>query len=192
MQQDMFNKKPDRPKNDWEWVGARRESAPDDVSETATRGVLLVGEDNPQSSAPQYALWNAPDGCAGHRLQEKILRLPEAWYLAIWRTNLCTPTWDKDDAVVRTFELSGSDVPWSTIVMLGRKVADAHELLLGKALKPFETRNHLRAQIGRTFRYVSLPHPSGRCRDWNELGTYERTLTVMRDLLPEIPFGGIQ
>lgn len=161
------------------------------VNEVATRGVLFVGEDNPQSADPKFALWNEPIGCAGSRLQENILSLPEDWYRAMWRTNLCNPRWSRDEAEQRTFELTAGDAPWSLLVLLGRRVAGAFGVQIGRTLRPFESTEHSRSGQRRVFRLLSLPHPSGRCRDWNYRSTYDETFRKLRDLAPEIPWGGI-
>lgn len=154
------------------------------------RHVLLVGEDNPQSPDTHYSLWNDPPGCAGHRLQEHILMLPARQYRAIWRTNLCCPTWDRDAAILRTFELVAADCQWTTIVMLGRRVASAFQAgALGFNLEPFEHSGVVK-KYGREIQFVSLPHPSGRCREWNNTTNYERARRLLRRITP-IPFGGV-
>ncbi len=134
--------------------------------------VLLVGEDNPQSSAPEHALFPYPEGCAGNRLM-KILGLRPATYLALWRTNLCSPRWSKKDAASRMIHLTWPDAPWDTIVLLGRKCADVFSAWHDVA--PFATVRHdvvgMNGAIEdrhKTFQVVSLPHPSGRNLLWND------------------------
>jgi hypothetical protein len=54
--------------------------------------VILVGENNPYSSDPEFALYCHPPGCAAYRLR-RILGLPQHQYLALHRTNLCDGAW---------------------------------------------------------------------------------------------------
>ncbi len=68
--------------------------------------ILLLGEDNPQSSRPEFQLYSRPQGCAGERLKSKVLGLTrDSDYLAIWRANLCTPVWDSLEARRRAWKL---------------------------------------------------------------------------------------
>lgn len=165
--------------------GAVRKSA----GEINSRQILLVGEDNPQSVADEHALYPYPPNCAGERLCNRILALP--WtddYLALWRTNLCTPSWSDKQAGRRAWELLGAEVPWTKIVLLGRKVSKIFEPICNVTLESFTIG---RIDTGhRTFTVASLPHPSGRCREWNNAENYERARSVMRTLAPDIAWGG--
>ncbi len=154
--------------------------------------ILLLGEDNPISSSPEFQLYPRPIGCSGERLQTHVLGLSEPTYLAIWRTNLCTPTWDSGAARRRAWTLLGDAVPWTTIVMLGRKVASsfevAHPTVYHPTLLPFTS-----GQIdtgGRMFTLISLPHPSGRCKEWLVTSAFKRAQRLMRLHNPTIPWGG--
>jgi hypothetical protein len=153
--------------------------------------VLLLGEDNPVSSEPEFQLYSRPNNCAGHRLQERVLELPESEYLAIWRSNLCTPRWNQEQAMKRVWVLLGDIAPWSTIVLLGRKVADTFSVscrLQGRMI-PFDT-----ASIdtgGRMFRLIALPHPSGRCQAWNDPANYVRAQRLMNHEVPGMKCGGV-
>ncbi len=145
--------------------------------------ILLLGEDNPQSSAPEHALVNHPDGCAGHRLQSRVLEIVPSTYHAIWRTNLCSPVWFTPDAKNRFWSLLAPDAPWTTVVCLGRKVSSIAELDTW-AGRQIDTG-------GREFSVISLPHPSGRCREWNDPSSYGRAHRLMRLVAPAIPWGGV-
>jgi hypothetical protein len=143
-----------------------------------TRRILLVGEDNPQSVADEHALYPAPYGCAGHRLQSAILAIDEMRYLSIWRTNLCLgERWSAAKAHARAEILLGlrmsltttspsSDTPWRTIVILGSKVAGVFSRILPSGA-PFEPFTRYRWAPG-DVDIVALPHPSGRCQVWND------------------------
>lgn len=158
-------------------------------SERATHQILLIGEDNPQSVAEEHALYPYPVNCAGERLCNRILALPfTEQYLSIWRTNLCVGSWSDKQAGKRAWELLAADAPWSKLVLLGRKVSKIFEPICNVTLEPFAIG---RIDTGhRTFTVASLPHPSGRCREWNISTNYERARGVMRALAPDIAWGG--
>ena len=154
--------------------------------ETSGR-LLILGEDNPYGSDPDFALYCYPPGCSGYRLR-RILGLPEDQYLALHRKNLCDGTWSKDAAKRRALSLLSPEAPWRVIVLLGRKVTETFErvALDGVPLVPFATRG---CCPGMTL--VSLPHPSGRnARAWSP-ALQERARQILRDLAPELPWGSI-
>lgn len=132
--------------------------------------VLLVGEDNPHSDDPRFALYPRPVGCAGHRLAIKILGHEfGADYLAKYdRTNLCSGKWSTTEARVRALDLAETGRP---MVLLGAKVCRA----FGLDFAPFSI------ACGRSLMAI-LPHPSGRCRAWNEPGSYARARQTVADL----------
>lgn len=117
--------------------------------------VLLVGESNPYGTAPEFALYPAPQRSAGYRLCVEILQLPRKAYLETFdRCNLIEgPKW----SVPRAREAAGR-LTHTRRVLLGAKVAAAH----GVDFKPFTRLAHA------GWRGVILPHPSGRCRLWDE------------------------
>lgn len=181
-----------------EHCGAVRVPLEDESYDALLGSILLLGEDNPQSSRPEFQLYPRPSGCAGHRLQSTVLELPEYHYLAIWRANLCSPTWNSLAARQRMWKLLDVETPWTTIVALGRKVAKTFELALETKivfdrdgvdsgpmkLEPFST-----ASFGAK-RVVSLPHPSGRCREWNDASAFTRAQSLMRLVAPTVRWGG--
>ena len=134
---------------------------------------LLVGEDNPHSDNPRAALFPRPRGAAGHRLAE-ILGMSGAEYLrAFARTNLCDGPWVRAAADLRAEQIQ---FVWpGPIVLLGAKVARA----FGVPYAPFSTR---RSADGST-RVLVLPHPSGRCRVWNDPAARTRARRAVRRLL---------
>lgn len=168
--------------------------------------VALIGEDNPLSDDPANALYNWPRGCAGWRLQ-RILGLRGQTYLALHRGNLCSPAWDLGRARTRARILLGDGAPWSTVVMLGRRVADAFSWVVDEErraragrdldrliLRPFRWYS-LHAMLGcapscaRDIRLVSIPHPSGRCRAWNDPTSVAKVREVLALAAPEVPWG---
>jgi hypothetical protein len=143
--------------------------------------VLLLGEDNPQSADPEHALFPHPPGCAGARLQTNIMGISMRNYLGMWRTNLCQGKWSARKAGARAAELLVPNMPWSTIILLGRKVADA----AGYEDPLFTVRV---THDGRV-KLISLPHPSGRNRAWNDAYNIARARSMLIDAVPGIPWG---
>lgn len=169
-------------------IEKHRGAARNTIGNPATRFILLVGEDNPLSGAEEHALYPYPPNCAGERLCNRIFALPSTGdYLSIWRTNLCSPSWSDRAAGKRAWELLGQDVPWTKLVLLGRKVAKIYEPICSVSLEPFSIG---RVDTGhRTFTVVSMPHPSGRCREWNIPSNYDRARQVMRTVAPDLAWG---
>ncbi len=147
--------------------------------------ILLVGENNPYGSDPEFALYCYPPGCAGYRLR-RILGLPQHQYLALHRKNLCDGDWSARDARARALELLSPTASWSVMVLLGRKVAGAFEqvALGGDPLVAFSIRA---CSSGTTL--ISLPHPSGRNLVWNQPWARARARAILRELVPDLPWG---
>jgi hypothetical protein len=148
----------------------------------ACRSVVIVGEDNPLSADPRYALYHEPAGCAGHRLQSSILGLlPRRSYLPIWRTNLCVGGWRPDMAADRAKMLSRPDSPWTLVIMLGVRVADAFSEVTHVSVAPLTASG---AFGGSSIRFVNLPHPSGRNLAWNDRRKISAARTLLSRLCP--------
>lgn len=140
--------------------------------------VLLVGESNPYGADPYYALYPAPDGCAGHRLCTLIMDLPRAQYVKRFdRVNLCAGEWSLKAARARMEELwqEAVELERPAIVLLGRKVAEAFRAPGVESPQPFTLEHNCTDTA-----IVSLPHPSGLCREWANPGAYERAREVLR------------
>lgn len=133
---------------------------------------ILVGEQNPYGRDPYYALYPAPDGCAGHRLCCRVLDMRRHVYLETFgRVNLCDGPWSIYEARDRAEELR--QLGLRKIIVLGLKVATA----FGVKYRPFE-------QAGKSI--LILPHPSGRCRTWIKPGAFRRAREAVAAFLPEI------
>lgn len=117
--------------------------------------VLLVGESNPHSSDPRHALHPHPPGAAGSRLC-KILGMQPCEYLEKFdRVNLLrTAEWSPVKARNAARKLTHR-----RRILLGARVAAAH----GIKFYPF-----CRFTLEDDVRVLILPHPSGRCRIWND------------------------
>lgn len=165
------------------------------VAPEACGRILLVGEDNPISDAPEHALYCGPVGCSGWRLQEKIFGLPRLQYLALWRTNLCVGGWSTKKARERARELTPPNTPWNLIILLGRKVASVFSQVVTGDSPPFhvrETNAGSRSSGGQgLFRFLSLPHPSGiNARSYGAQAVAD-TRQIMRELAPDLAWGTV-
>jgi hypothetical protein len=110
---------------------------------------LLVGEST--SKGHEDVLSPIPKGGSGYRLIA-ILGMTEAEYVETFdRVNLCADGWNGAEAKGKAATLL-----WRhRIIMLGRKVTTA----FGFRYEPFtEVADGI----------LCLPHPSGRCRTWND------------------------
>jgi hypothetical protein len=141
-----------------------------------TGRVWIVGESNPYGSDPDYALYPAPDGCAGWRLCCLVLDLPRAEYLRRYeRRNLLQgPHW----SAPRAREAAGrvraefAAAEGCALVLCGAKVAAAfgldfeHDLLVPTTLKPgYQAAGLFHFDASPPWVLV-IPHPSTRCRRW--------------------------
>lgn len=140
---------------------------------------VLVGEDNPYGGRPANALLPTPKGSAGHRLCTKIFGMdPRQYMLAFLRYNLCTGKWDVVEAQRRAMGL-GWLYAGNPIIMLGSKVKSAFSL---PPMEPFDVVD-IAHNGGFHGRYLYLPHPSGRCRAWNEPGAYDKARDALEEVL---------
>lgn len=150
--------------------------------------VTVVGEDNPYGSDPRYALYDEPERSAGARLRRLVFGVRRTTYhRRTRRLNLCDPRWSAPAARARAAELLAdrSAGEARVFVLLGRKVAAAFGL---DAHPPFSV-VLAPDEDGAFWPCVLLPHPSGRCREWNEPGAHERARALLRSVRPDIPWG---
>lgn len=151
--------------------------------------VLLVGESNPYGDAPAMALWDKPAGAAGDRLR-RVLGLKTETYRALHRANLCRGEWSihRARAVAGVLVAPEMSRPWDVIVMLGRLVANAFHFR-GKfftARLPGDAPG-LQGRPDPTL--ISIPHPSGRCREWHAPGAVSAARTLLERYAPGVPWG---
>lgn len=136
--------------------------------------LAFIGEDNPHSADPRYALYHEPQNCAGDRLRRLICRVRVTTYHRIGRSNLCAGRWSAAEAAQNAATLRDA-APDLRLVLFGAKVAGAFSL----PTDPFCAHG----------RFLVLPHPSGRNRVWNTAGAFDRAHQALRDFAPEIPWG---
>jgi hypothetical protein len=129
---------------------------------------LLVGEDNPYSRDPRYALYPEPEHSAGGRLCRLVMGLSVKDYIrGFERVNLCAGEWSAAEASVHADAIMSrvTNTANARVVLLGSKVATAFRF----DYAPFTSLHYLDR-----VRVVFLPHPSGRCHYWNEPGAFDR------------------
>lgn len=140
---------------------------------------LLVGEANPYGADPEFALYPAPDGSAGHRLATKILGLSRKDYLERFdRVNLCPQRWAMKEARANARAIL-AQTESRPVVLFGAKVASA----FGLNYDPFTTRTVASpARPYACFPLIILPHPSGLSRGWdpNHEAAFERARALLR------------
>ena len=139
--------------------------------ELISKRPMLVAMNNPLSDAAWYALYPAPVGCAGHRL---------------WRMLAETAEHHGDEPITRQHYIEAFDRrnvlsarEWSAAEARRAAGALRTELrgrvvgVLGVAtLKALRLPRHPWGKwvniVSEDLRYVLLPHPSGRCHEYND------------------------
>jgi hypothetical protein len=135
---------------------------------------LLIGELNPYGDDDHFALYPRPERASGHRLCTLVMGLREHDCLERFdRANLCYRKWSLPAARERAKTLL-SDPGRSRIVLLGAKVCKA----VGFDYVPFTTFKW----IGVDRVTVTLPHPSGLNRTWNEPGAFKKAQDILRQV----------
>ena len=138
---------------------------------------LLVGELNPYGPDAHFALWSDPQGSAGWRLCHAILGLEQREYLRRFdRVNLCTGAWDPVHALEEAEKIVAERL---VVIALGGRVARAFKV----GFDPFAvTTRWLTHERGGKTEILVLPHPSGRCRLWNDPKNAERARSAVERL----------
>ncbi len=148
--------------------------------------IVLVGESNPYGSDPRYALYDEPRGAAGHRLRTLIFGVRRATYARFHRANLCDWEWILSVAKAKVKRLC-ADLPTATFVLCGKKVQNAFNFRYER--EPFSTWEEAGDPEYDGLKFVLIPHPSGRNREWNREGSFERARVLLRAARPDVPWG---
>lgn len=134
---------------------------------------LLVGEANPYGADPAFALYPLPERSSGDRLCRLVMGLERREYLRRFdRVNLCPQRWSMPLARRNALRIM-LDEKVTPVVLLGAKVCAAFSL----KFEPFTVKRS-ESDTG-TQVYVTLPHPSGLSRAWNEENAFLRARTVL-------------
>lgn len=139
-----------------------------------SRALLLVGELNPYGAAPAFALYHLPRHASGNRLR-RIMGLRDCTYEAIEKVNLCSKKWSLPRAREEAAALVANG---GVLVLLGSKVKTA-----------FAGPGFFEAATSETHTLVTLPHPSGLNRLWDEPGSPWRARQLLRAHVPDVPWG---
>lgn len=142
--------------------------------------VLIVGEHNPHSRDDRHALHPHPPGAAGARLC-KILGMAPCEYLETFdRVNLLkTAKWDRKKA-----HDAAQNLTHARRILLGANVAAAH----GLKFLPFERfQLYTFGPRPTTTDVLVLPHPSGRCRIWNDKASTEAARAAVKQFMEGAP-----
>ncbi len=138
---------------------------------------MIVGEANPYGGDPRFALYPRPRGAAGYRLCSYVLGLAALDYLARFdRINLCPEEWHGPTAREHAAEIKASAPHGRWHVLLGARVAKAFGATSATARNPVKVYGWLNGGG-----LVAIPHPSGRCRLWND-NIVERVRDKLREL----------
>jgi hypothetical protein len=153
------------------------------------RRIVILGMNNPLSNDPKFALYPAPEGCAGHRLwrmanaRTGISR--QSWVERTDRRNLCTGEWDKTGATIVARQLR--EELWDTehaVLCMGSQVAHLMHVVEEPLMwARSATRNVPHVDARRHF--VKIPHPSGRNLWYNNPVHRVAVEILLADLLYE-------
>jgi hypothetical protein len=143
-----------------------------------TPSVMLVGEQNPYGEDQKYALYPLPENSAGGRLCHRVLGMSTFQYIRSFRrVNLLGPgKWRATDVNTAAQRLIVSAPAGSSFILLGAKVTAAFG---ATDLADFES-----SVIPVGLKFLRLPHPSGRARQWNDPASFERARAALRAFLP--------
>lgn len=153
---------------------------------------LIVGMSNPYGDDPKAALWPHPPNCTGWRIWNMLrARRADASHLsytrAFARVNLLSSEYSKtwDRAAAR--EAARNMLPLCVgrrVLLLGNCVLDAFAVMNRdlSALQPAGEGLVARVKGSGYSTFMFLPHPSGRCRWYND----PRNVAAASDLLAEL------
>lgn len=131
-----------------------------------TPGLVVGMAPGPRTSA-SLPMFPHPAGSAGGRLMRMSEMPVEAYLGRLRRANLCRGAFRVAEARDRARELylehRAADGPRTRFVLCGKPVTDAFLEVFKEDRRPawFERRSWAGVE------YVAVPHPSGRCREYN-------------------------
>ncbi len=141
------------------------------------RDVVLVGEYNPVSADPSYALYPSPPNCAGARLCNVLGLTAPAYLRRFHRRNLLAQErWSAPLARAAALALLEEFGEGAAFVLLGARVSAAFRVPFAPVtMRQVDPKLGLVYPEGETHRdwpftatVLVVPHPSGRSRLWND------------------------
>ena len=163
---------------------------------------VLLGMNNPLSRDPHYALANFPERCTGWRLWRMIVEAMEHDGLAPMSRLDYMTRYDRRNVL--------NGVIWNMALAkeagaeLAPKLADRVVVLCGvqtleamRLTRPSdwcswvegEPQGSLLAAQDRSFKYALIPHPSGRCREYNDPALKLKVGRLLLDVLQDAEVG---
>lgn len=147
------------------------------MSEVMRKRVWLIGEQNPYSSDPKFALYPLPKGAAGARLMRALDLDPHSYLALFERRNLLgSERWSAPAAREAAARIGGKLQEGDCAVLLGAKVAAAFGYPYDAHLLPYRDE-----RLGVSL--LVVPHPSGRSRAWNDPSVAPRVRRQVRMML---------
>lgn len=153
-------------------------------AQTTTPVGLLVGEQPGPSSNPRLPMWPYPPNSAGGRLHRMSGMDVGDYLLRLARVNLArrpVARWDPARAADRLGLVLDGLPDGARVVLCGARAKDALCSWLGvpgpTCPLPFTAPVLWR---GRDVKIVGVPHPSGRCQDYNDPAVREAAGRVVR------------
>lgn len=146
---------------------------------------VLVGMNNPLSSDPKYALYPHPVNCTGWRIwkmmyESSLGTVSKSDYIGAFerRNILSQKTWSAREAGVAGRALM-DELSGRTIVFFGVQTLRA----VGLPRPSWgEWRSYCWLPDALTI-YTLMPHPSGRCHEYNDPAMRERLGLMLRNLM---------
>lgn len=145
--------------------------------------ICFIGELNPYGTDPARALYPFPRHASGNHLRE-ILQLTDREYVYRYdRMNLCQRYWSLKTARVAAqtiLEERRAHGGKHGLVLCGAQVAAAFDLPYRPGITTYPANSEIAL--------LSIPHPSGRCRAWNDhdilVAVRESFKQLQRTILP--------
>lgn len=145
---------------------------------SAGLGLVIGMAPGPRTSA-SLPMFPHPAGSAGGRLMAMSGMPVEAYLGRLRRANLCRGAFRVVEARERVQELYLTyrtvHAPHPRFVLCGRRVADVFSDVLRTPSDPWYQR---RSWAG--IEYATIPHPSGRCREYSDPANVARARKVVR------------
>lgn len=141
---------------------------------------VLLGMNNPNSEYPEFALYPDPPRCAGWNLWQLTGLTKEGYLDSFERMNLMSGRiWSPEDAR-KGADVLREQLAGRTVVMLGEDVARL--MWLGIRDPSYTWRSKPEGGW-----WAKIPHPSGRCRHWNDPLEREMARIFFRELMGPLP-----
>lgn len=152
--------------------------------------VVLVGELNPYGMDPAFALYHLPRHASGNRLREH-LGMSDSAYEALDKVNLCIGKWSMPAARAGVDRILDAVAlrRWDVVVCMGAKVRSAFKGPAFYECSRVGLSNGIDVEGILGFHLVTLPHPSGLNRMWNEPGARGRARELLRRVAPSVAWG---